>query len=212
MGRKLTAVILFVMALSAVDLMLTLAAGEDESDTAAYVRVGLSVLVGVIAIGIYLRASRKESQSDTPDEAGGDGRTVTGGERRHPVRAWATALFIALTTILLTAIPVFLSILAYLDWDDDGRADAPGKGVALDVVAGVVLLGGLWCAWRVGSGGWGRWHRPVAARPLPATAPAPTAAPSPAVFIPCPGCGRTVNKEVGRCPYCRAVLDAGGRP
>ncbi len=116
MGRRLAAVILFVMALCAVDLVLTLAAGEDESDTAAYVRVGISVLAAFIATGIYLRASRKEHQPERPNEAAA----------RSPT--------------------------------------------------------------------------PVSRRPV-----APT---GPAEFLSCPGCDRTVNRKVGRCPYCRAVFDA----
>jgi hypothetical protein len=114
MGRKLAAVILFVMALSAVDLMLTLAAGKDESDTAAYVRVGISVLVAIVATGIYLRATRKVSQADTAGE----------DKARPP------------TT--------------------------------------------------------------VSRRPVTPTGPA--------VFIPCPGCGNTVNQGLERCPYCRMDL------
>lgn len=120
MGRRLAAVILFVMALSAVDLVLDLAAGEDGSDTAAYVRVGISVLVAFIATGIYLWATRKVSQADTPGEAA-------------------------------------------------ARPSAP-----------------------------------VSRRPV-----APT---GPAVFISCSVCGNKMNQSLGQCPYCRAVLDAGGGP
>lgn len=31
--------------------------------------------------------------------------------------------------------------------------------------------------------------------------------PDPAVFVPCPGCGRTVSREVSRCPYCQTQVE-----
>jgi hypothetical protein len=59
----------------------------------------------------------------------------------------------------------------------------------------------LWLAAKVGAGGSGRGR--------PRFTPAPDAAPAPAVFFPCPGCGKTVNRQVGRCPYCQTVVEVG---
>jgi hypothetical protein len=49
------------------------------------------------------------------------------------------------------------------------------------------------------------WRRIPALAPVPPSPPAP----DPAVFAPCPGCGRTVNRQVGCCPYCQAVVEGG---
>ena len=67
-----------------------------------------------------------------------------------------------------------------------------------------VLAGGLWVGRRVGTGCWGRQPDPLRA----ALAPAPV--PPLAVFADCPGCGRQVNREAGRCPYCQAQVEGSG--
>lgn len=84
---------------------------------------------------------------------------------------------------------------------------------------------GVWSMWKTGlekpgEPGWNRYGPPpgegeTGEQPSPTSAPAapwwappPTSAtpPAPAVFVPCPGCGKQVNREVGRCPYCQTDL------
>jgi hypothetical protein len=38
--------------------------------------------------------------------------------------------------------------------------------------------------------------------------PMPGAPARRAVFVPCPGCGRQINQDAGRCPHCRADVPA----
>jgi hypothetical protein len=49
------------------------------------------------------------------------------------------------------------------------------------------------------------WPTPIAQRGV---APAPGAPAAPAVFVVCSGCGRPINREVSRCPYCRSDIAA----
>jgi hypothetical protein len=70
-----------------------------------------------------------------------------------------------------------------------------------------------------GDPGWNQYGPPPG-EPVPAaraSAPSASGAPrrttsqhgapsTPAAFIPCPGCGRLINQEVGRCPYCHVPL------
>jgi hypothetical protein len=53
--------------------------------------------------------------------------------------------------------------------------------------------------------------KPPGWEPVPAANPAGSSARPPAVFAPCPGCGRQVNRELERCPHCRKNLWKGGR-
>ncbi len=71
-----------------------------------------------------------------------------------------------------------------------------------------------------GDPGWNQYGPPpgetsgeqLAATSSPAprrVTPTPGIPQAPAVFVPCPGCDRSVNQEVGRCPYCLTDLGAG---
>jgi predicted RNA-binding Zn-ribbon protein involved in translation (DUF1610 family) len=78
--------------------------------------------------------------------------------------------------------------------------------------------------WRPGDPGWNMYGPPpggevsvehraatstlAASRRVTPTRAAPSIA---AVFVPCPGCGKVINREVGRCPYCRSDLEANSR-
>ncbi len=125
------------------------------------------------------------------------------GERRGHLVA---AFLIGVVTLVGAALLGIGAMLVYTDalaasWAYEKHPDH-GGGALLAALTALFLLGGLWWAWRVGSGRWNLWYR---RRRTPAYAPAPDLA----VFIPCPGCGRSVNRQVGRCPYCGAVVEGG---
>jgi hypothetical protein len=115
---------------------------------------------------------------------------------------------ILLATLVVTALLSVCFMAA-------GTGGAPDSTViGFGVAAAAVLVGGSTVAAVVAR------HRPAAPssdlpfRP-PAAPPAtpqsqPASPPDPMVFAPCPGCGRTVNRQVGRCPYCQSVVE--GRP
>lgn len=109
----------------------------------------------------------------------------------HPV--WAAIVVVA--TLLVAFLLASFALIAAL-------GGSTTDVICFLVSAVTVLVGGLWKAWRVGTGYWGR-------RPAPTPAPARAPAPAPAVFVSCPGCGRTVNRQVGRCPYCQTAVEGG---
>ena len=70
---------------------------------------------------------------------------------------------------------------------------------------------------RPGDLGWNQYGPPPGEtsgeQPAATSSPAPrrvTPTPgipqAPAVFVPCPGCDKVINRDVGRCPYCRTDL------
>lgn len=121
-----------------------------------------------------------------------------GGRWWRPV---AVLLLLAVTLALLVG-GVFLIGLAgfseTMGWPHPSAALCLGVGIPVLLV---VLVTGLWSAAKVSAGGSGRGR--------PRFTPAPDAAPAPAVFVPCPGCGQSINREAGRCPYCQTALGHG---
>ena len=134
------------------------------------------------------------------------------GERRgHPAAGWV----IGLTALVGTLVLAVLSWVVFTFGVVANGCMAPGPcappshpyvwgGVLCAVLAGGCFVGGLWLAWRVGSGRWRLRRRP---RPVLTSTPASA---GPAVFVPCPGCGREVNREVACCPYCEVQVQGGG--
>jgi len=133
------------------------------------------------------------------------------GERRaHPV----VAVLIVLATLACGFVGA--GLVLYLFAFGEG-----GGGWTFLVITLLVLMGGIWIARRVGRGGPG--PSPSSDRPSPSSdlpyrrtvaAPAtprsqPASPPDPMVFAACPGCGRVVNRQVGRCPYCQAQVEGG---
>jgi hypothetical protein len=88
--------------------------------------------------------------------------------------------------------------------DPTGWKPGPGCAKPSNVTALVVLVCGVVVAALAGLVFPPFPRRPAAS---PAESPAPAPLPTPAVFAPCPGCGHTVNRRVGRCPYCQALVE-----
>jgi len=68
-------------------------------------------------------------------------------------------LLIVLATLWCWATAEFFAGMLAIQW---GEEHPPlGWAVVLLIVGDAVLLGGMWCAWRVGTGGWGLRRRPT---------------------------------------------------
>lgn len=132
------------------------------------------------------------------------------GRSGHPIAAFLAAL--------LLAVAVSAGLLVGL-WAVRRQEDLPDW--AWDLVwafLAAAWVGIFWVAWRVGTKRRGE-HAPVSPSPdLPFRHPAapsagphsrPVSPPDPARFVPGPGCGRTVNRQVGCCPYCQTVVEGG---
>ncbi len=110
------------------------------------------------------------------------------GERRgHPVAGWVIGVY---TAVSVVGGGVAAAVLAPAVCSLGGDAcERPAWGTAVVVVVLLlVLVGGLWYAWRVGTGGWGRLS--------PSTVDALTASGS------CPRCGKPISREMIRCLSC----------
>jgi len=121
------------------------------------------------------------------------------------------ALLIVLGTLVVAAIGAVG--LWYADMAAAFRGEA--LSVIWVTVLALVGVGGLVFAVLVGFGlvlGRKRVAMPALGYgPSVAVAPSPPAHPAPsAASVPCPGCGRTVSGQVGRCPYCQTIVEGGG--
>ncbi len=138
---------------------------------------------------------------------------VAGSHGERPLR-WVGRLVLASVISGLTAGAVVLCVaVAYLSFDPfecyDECEPNWAAGVLAPVVGLALLVAGLWGLWQVVS----RHRVPRLQSPQTAARSAETVLladaarkSTPAVFVPCPGCGKVVNQEVGRCPYCQADL------
>ena len=149
---------------------------------------------------------------------GGGLAYVASSHGERPLR-WVRRLVLASIISGLTTGAVFLCVAAaYLSFDpfacyDECEPNWVG-GVLAPVVGFALLVVGLWGVWQMVS----RQRLPrlqssqAVTRSAEMVLLADAARKStPAAFAPCPGCGKTVNQGLEQCPYCRAVLDAGGR-
>lgn len=78
--------------------------------------------------------------------------------------AWAAAVVVAIIT--LTVVGFGGLYWGYLQSISHGTRHADIAPLA--VMGSLILVGGLWCSWRVGSGRWGLRRRPTEPSPPPA--------------------------------------------
>jgi hypothetical protein len=83
---------------------------------------------------------------------------MAGERRRHPVAGW----LIVLATLVVVGggglVLLFGMALSTLNY-----SGSPPPYASVYAAMGVLMAGGLWCAWRVGSGRWSLHRRPIPA-------------------------------------------------
>ena len=95
---------------------------------------------------------------------------------RPPVTAGKVlALLVIVLAILWSwAISAFFAGMLVIQWGEE--QPRPGWAAVLLILGDAVLLGGMWCAWRVGTGHWDLRRRPT--EPAPPAPPEPPPAPA----------------------------------